>query len=229
MKKPFLPSAIAAAMFATCLAWVCFASPASAQAPLGRAVQGQSGIALIDMTYILRNHVRLKSQMNELKTRVDKAQADFQKEGQRLQGQAQELSTLKPGSPAYSQQEETLLNANAALKNRAALMNKEFEQEEAKLLYGAYCEISQEVENFAKSQGIVLVLNFSKDKVRDEIPPSNVRFYISRQVVYSQGLDITDIIKRRFVQPETASRPVGPMGVGGPGGTYPPPSTPIQR
>ena len=81
MKKILLSSAIAAVMFATCLAWACFtSSQASAQAPMAPAVQGPGGIALVDVNYIFKKHVRLKAQLKDLQAEADKVQKDFEQQ-----------------------------------------------------------------------------------------------------------------------------------------------------
>ena len=143
-------------MFATCLAWACLSGgQASAQAPMGPGVQGPGGIALVDMTLILRNHSRLKSEMNGLKARADASGAEFEKAAQAIQDKARALNAdVKPGSPEFSQKEEALLNEQSALKTRAALVRKEFEQQESKLLYGAYKEVSEDVAAYCRSAAL---------------------------------------------------------------------------
>ena len=194
-------------MFATSLAWACLAgSQASAQQPMGPAMQGPGRIALIDMGYILSKHFRLKSQLAEHKARWDKVQAEFEQQSKILQEHVQALRQMKIGTPDYSNKEEECMNEQAAFKTRYAKIEKEFQQEEAKLLWNAYNDVTYMVDWYCNHNGIVLVMNFSRAKVREEIP-RDIQYGLSKPVVfYNPSLDITDIILPRFLeQPHGAS------------------------
>jgi len=212
VKKTLLSSAIAAVMFATCLAWAWFASgQASAQAPLGATVQGPGGIALVDVNYILKKHVRLRSQLKELGTEAEKVQKDFERQLQDLQAQGQQLSQMKPGNADYTQLEEKLVGMKAMIQGQITLKRKDFEQREAHLYFNAYREITDEVKYFCEQRGVSLVLNFNGDNVHEESPADVSRGIVRNVVYYTKPLDITPFILPRFVQPITAN-PGAPMG-----------------
>ena len=90
------------------------------------------------------------------------------------------------------------------MKVHAAKVEKEFEQEESKYLFAAYTEISNYVTRFANQNGYVLVLNFSRDVVHEDIP-ADVRYGISKPVVFNApDLDITNYINPVFAGAATA-------------------------
>ncbi len=213
MKKTLLSSAVAAAMFDTYFGWVCFTSgQASADPPIAPAVQAPGSIALVDVNYILKKHVRLHSQLSDLKVEMDRVRKDFEQQGQRFQEEAQQLSQMKPGTPDYQRLEETMVSQKANVQGQIALKNKEFEQKEARLYFNAYREISDEVNYFCTQKGITLVLNFNGDNIREENPADISRGIAKHVVFYNKNLDITPYVAQRFIQTQTANP--GQMGVG---------------
>ncbi len=214
MKRIFLPSALAAVMFATYFAWTCFtSSQASAQQPIAPAAQGANGIALVDVNYILKKHVRLKAQLKDLGVEAETVQKNFERQLQDLQAQGQTLSQMKPGTPDYTALEEKLVSMKANIQGQIALKRKDFEQKEAHLYFNAYREISDEVTGFCEQRGISLVLNFNGDNAHEENPQEVGRWITRHVIYYSKPMDITPYILQRFAPPQGATRPNEPMGV----------------
>jgi len=196
VKKLLLSSAIAAAI---CFAWTCLtSSQASAQAPVAPAVQGPGSIALVDVNYIFKRHVRLKAQLKELQTDAEKVQKDFEQQLQRLQEQSQQLSQLKPGTPDYQRLEESLVSQKAIIQGQVALKRKDFVQKEAHLYFNAYREIGDEVTYYCQQRGIALVMNFNGDNINEGNPDDIARGISNKVVFYSKNLDITPYILPRF-------------------------------
>ncbi len=199
-------------MFTTCLAWAWFTNgQASAQAPMAPTVQSPGGIALVDVNYILKKHVRLRAQLKDLGGEAEKVQKDFERQLQDLQAQGQTLGQMKPGQPDYQQLEEKLVSMKAMIQGQIALKRKDFEQKEAHLYFNAYREISDEVNYYCQQRGVSLVLNFNGDNIHEESPADVGRGITKPVVFYTKNLDITPFILPRFVQPITAN-PGVPMG-----------------
>ena len=214
MRRTLLLSAIAAVVIATCLAWACFTSgQASAQGPIAPAVQGPGGIALVDVNYIFKKHVRLKAQLKELQADAEKVQKDFERQTQELQTQAQTLSTMKPGTPDYQRLEELLVSQKANIQGQIQLKRKDFVQKEAHLYYNAYREISDEVNSYCLQRGIALVLNFNGDNIREDNPDEVARGISNKVVYYNKPLDITPYILPRFIQDPRAANNGRAVGV----------------
>jgi len=218
VKKAFLSSAVTAAVFVTCFAWICLiGGPASAQqAPNGAVAQGPGGIALVDVNWILRKHVRLRSSLTELKAEMETVRKGFEEKGRAFQEKAQLLSGMKAGTPEYQRLEETMVSEKANVQGQIALKNKEFEQKEARLYFHAYTEISEEVSYFCQQRGITLVLNFNGDNIHEENPADISRGIASKVVYYNKNLDITPYVAHRFIEP-----PQGANSANGPTGVFP--------
>jgi Skp family chaperone for outer membrane proteins len=214
LRKTLLSSAIAAVMFATCVAWACLAGgQASAQPPMASAVQGPGAIALVDVNYIFKRHVRLKAQLKELQGDAEKVQKEFEQQLQRLQEESQRLTTLKPGTPDYQRLEESLVSQKAVIQGQIALKRKEFVQKEAHLYFNAYKEISDEVTFYCQQRGIALVLNFNGDNIKEDNPDDVARGISNKVVFFSKPLDITPQVMGRFVKELAPAGPAqGPVG-----------------
>jgi Skp family chaperone for outer membrane proteins len=215
VKKTLVSAAAAAALFAVCLAWTCFPSrPASAQPPMGgqpAMSQAQLPIALVDVGYIIKRHVRLKAQLNELKAEGDRVGKEFEDAAKALQERAKPLgpgSNLKAGSPEYNALEEQLTSEKSTLQAKVTMKRKEFMQKEAHLYYNAYLEIGQEVKYYCDQRGIVLCLNFNGDTVHEDNPQEIMAAIATptKPVYYRKdsSLDITPFVMQRFVRQNTA-------------------------
>ena len=95
MKRTLLSSAIAAVMFATCLAWACFTGgQASAQAPMGaQPCKARAALPWSTSTTSSRSTSACRPQLKDLQAEAEKVQKDFERQLQDLQAQGQALST----------------------------------------------------------------------------------------------------------------------------------------
>jgi Skp family chaperone for outer membrane proteins len=152
------------------------------------------GIAVIDITYILDHHPRLKADMAAYKRDFENTGAMFKKEQEALMKSAEQLRGLKPGSEDFKKLEEQLAQRESDLKVKAALEQKEFADRESKMYLRAYQEVSNAVRVYAERNGISLVLRFS-GAPPDPNNRDAVRAELLKTVQYShRDIDITDPI-----------------------------------
>jgi len=197
VRKPFLLAALAASVALIVLVGMY----ASAQVPGQYATRqpaapSYSGVpvALVDISYIFKEHLRFKSKMNEMKTDVERAEADVKNTRTTIMRLAEQLQDLRAGSPEYKSLEEELAKRQADLSVAVQLQKKEFLQREAKIYYQTYQEVLYEVDNYAKHNGIAMVLRFNGDPVDMDVPQS-VLTHINKPVVwYAQDRDITKVV-----------------------------------
>jgi Skp family chaperone for outer membrane proteins len=220
VKRFLLSSAVAAGMFVTWFAWTCFTgSQALAQPPMSSA-QGPSPIALVDVNFIFKRHVRLRAQLKELGQDAERVQKDFEQQLQRLQEMQQQLNTMKPGTPDYQQKEESIVSQKSIIQGQIALKRKEFVQKEAHLYYNAYREITEEVAYYCQQRGILIVLNFNGDNINDQNADEIARGISNKVVFYNRALDITPAVLPRFVEGANAN----PNPPNNPNAYVPPPA-----
>lgn len=211
MKKPYRWAVLAAALVS--LSYL--ASLAVGQAPARAPAQPMPGqtIALLDVTYIFKNHARFKSMMEEMKADVQRAENQVKTERDNLAKAAEDLqATYRKGTPEYKNAEEALANRQAKLTVDVNRQKNEFLQREAKIYNTVYQEVWQATDYYCKQNGIDMVVRFNGDPVDVERPDS-VLARINQQVVWYQGrVDITPAILRDLnrppaVNPGPASRP----------------------
>jgi Skp family chaperone for outer membrane proteins len=190
--------------------------PASAPAPAGTSV------AVIDVAFIFKNHVRFNGQMNDMKRDIEAFDASIRGEQQNFAKKREQLAQFNPSSDQYKKAEEELAHIKSDLDIKVAVKRREFLEQEAKIYYGIYREIEESVAIFAQQNRIGLVLRYSGDEMKPD-DRASVLQGVNRPVVYQDRLDITQHILGRLnagatmppgaggVAPPTASPGVNPI------------------
>lgn len=187
MKNSHLLAALAAVLSLTY-----FSSLAVAQAP-AKPAAGPS-IALLDVSYIFKNHARFKGRMEEMKADVERAEQQVKTERDAITKLAERLQDFRKGTPDYKQMEEELAKRGADLQVAVQMQKSEFLQREAKIYHDVYQEIWQVTDYYAKQNSIDMVLRFNGDPV-DVDRPDSVLSFINKPVVwYQKQLDITPAV-----------------------------------
>ena len=173
-------------------------------APVRQPMAAQAGsapnIALLDVSYIFKNHPRFKSMMEEMKTDVTRAESDVNKERDTLRKLVEQLEGFRKGTPDYKAMEEEVARREADLSVKVQLQRKDFLMREAKIYHTVYQEIAQEVDYYCANKGIDMVLRFNGDPV-DVDKPDSVLSYINKPVVwYDKSRDITPIVLDALVK-----------------------------
>ncbi len=171
-------------------------SQASAQAPVRQPAPaaGAGRVALLDVSYIFKNHARFKAMMDEMKNNVDAAERDVKAEDGRIQKLAEKMQDYRPGTPEYKQAESDIAKSRADLSIKVQLQRKDFLLQEAKIYHTVYQDIEKEVAFYCQNNGIDVVYRFNGDPADIEKPES-VLSYINKPVVYyEKNRDITPFI-----------------------------------
>jgi Skp family chaperone for outer membrane proteins len=150
-----------------------------------------SRIAVIDIKYILENHVRFKQSMEGLKARFEKAGKELNAERMQIVEMEKRLLELKPSTVDYNRLDEQINRAKAEWTLKANKHKKEIRNSEAQILWNVYYEIKTETKRYCETNGIGLVIQFNGEPI-DSKQPQNVVQGISRPIVYNApSLDIT--------------------------------------
>lgn len=175
-------------------------APARGQAPPRAAATAPatgaapSGIAVIDVTYILDHYSRLKQATEAFKHDMDLAKAQLKKERNVMAKKAEKLKTFKPGTPEFKSLEEEIIKAESDWKLRVNRQKGEFAERDANNFLKAYQEMTAAVKAYADRNGIALVLRFNGAPI-DSTNPQAVQMELSKLVMhYHKDIDITDQI-----------------------------------
>lgn len=168
------------------------ARPAAA-APSAAPVVAGTNVAVIDIAYLFKNHVRFNAQRNDLKKDLDAFDAYVRAEQQKLNTKREALQQFNPSTAEYKRAEEELAHLQSDLQVKIGLKRKEFLEQEARIYYNTYKEVEQAVAAFAQRYRIGLVLRYSSDEIKPD-DPNSVMQGVTRPVVYQDRLDITEHI-----------------------------------
>jgi Skp family chaperone for outer membrane proteins len=198
-----------ATIVAVALAICVWTTPARAQTA---ARPSGTSVAVIDLQDVLEAHVGLKAQMEQVKTQRESTEAYFRQERQKLETLAEQLKTLKPGTPDFGAKEKEHATILADLQVQARQKTREFLEQEAQIHYEVYQEVQQHVAKFCQSYGIQLVIRYSRQPI-DASKPQEVQMGLMREVVYQNSLDITQHIIDSLNQ-KAGAAPAPNVGVG---------------
>ena len=174
----------------------------------------QSRVAVIDIKYILENHVAFKQAMEGLKVQFDKAGEELKAERMRINDLEMKLRELKPSTPDYNQLDEEVNRAKADWSINANKQKKEIRKRESQILWNVYYEVKTETKRYCEQNRIDLVISFNGEPI-DPAQPQQVVRGVSKPIVYHQpGIDITPhILASLNNQTNQGAGPVGGIGV----------------
>ena len=116
--------------------------PAFAQAPMA-ATQAQSQpahsastgahVAVIDVGYVFKNHLRFKGAMDKMKDEVMAAENALKGDRDRINGLMEQLKGFNAGTPEYKKLEAEIAKGQGDFNVNAQLQKKDFMDREAKV------------------------------------------------------------------------------------------------
>jgi Skp family chaperone for outer membrane proteins len=200
----------------TCLlvprAWAQTKPPAGGAArPRPAAPVAPGGaVAVVDISYIFKNHAGFKAEMDKMKVEVQQYEEQLRARHQALATERERLTQFRPGTPDYEKLERSLADSAAQLQIDTQLKKKEFIQRESKVYYVVYQQVLEAIRDFAEQKGIDLVLRYNGDQI-DPDDRASVLQGVNRDLVYHRNLDITREILDR-VNRTMARRPAPSQG-----------------
>ncbi len=193
------------------------AAPAAASGgSASTAARGSTpSVVVIDIGEVFKQHAQFNQQLNGLKDEIKSLDAYYQAEQKKIVGQKDKLGTFNAGSPEYKKLEEEVARMASDLQVEMALKQKNVAEQEAKVYFNTYKEIYKQVETFADTYGITLVLRHNNIQM-DPQKRDTVLQGVNRAIVFQRNLDITDEIVKRVntgsasSTPGTARNPASP-------------------
>jgi Skp family chaperone for outer membrane proteins len=168
-------------------------------------------IAVVDITYIFKEHARFKQQIEEMQQRMQAIDKQFGDERNAITKKEEELRTslFKPTSDEYKKLDAEIIQMKANFTVKVDQARKAVMEEEANLYYQTYREVQSVIEWYAKAHDIGLVLRFSGDEI-DPALRGDIITGINRPVVYQNGIDITPFVLQRVNTSQTAPQTQNP-------------------
>ncbi len=147
-------------------------------------------IVVVDVGRVFKEHIRFNTQIAAMKERVKAFDTVVQGKREQFQAKAQEAQNVGVGTEKYKQLEREVAQAMGDLRVDLSLKKKEFMEEEARLYYDIYAEVTRAISQFADSNGIHMVLRYNSER-SDSKDRNRVLQEINNNVVFQRDLDIT--------------------------------------
>jgi Skp family chaperone for outer membrane proteins len=184
--KTLLP--VAAATVAV-LSLVGNPSLVQAQNPAGANAQ-KHGIAVVDISYIFKNHKRHQATIDAMKAEMTTTEAELKADSEKIRQMEEQRNAYNVGAPEYKQLDEELARNIAEFKLKMDRLRKDFMEREAKIYFQAYLEVNDAVKYYAQRHDIGLVIRFNGERV-DANRREDVLREINKTVVFQNQIDIT--------------------------------------
>jgi Skp family chaperone for outer membrane proteins len=176
------------------------------------------GVAVVDISYIFKNHARFKAAMEGMRKEMESIEAQLKAKRDEIAKVEAKRNSFTVNSPEYKQADEQLAREMAEFNLEMTRLRKDFLDREAKEYYKTYQEIVDAVGQYTIRHNIGLVIRFNADPV-DPNRREDVLREINKPVVFQNRIDITGEVLRALNR-DLANRPAG-MQPGAPmqGGT----------
>ena len=170
-------------------------------------------IAVVDISFIFKNHKRHQATIESMKTEMTSTEAELKADSEKIRQMEEQRNTFNVGSKEYKDLDEELARNIAEFKLKMDRLRKGFMEREAKIYYQAYLEVSDAIKYYAQRHDIGIVVRYNGDKV-DVNRREDVLREINKTVVYQNQIDITPdilaLINRDAGATQQIGRPIAP-------------------
>jgi Skp family chaperone for outer membrane proteins len=170
------------------------------------APSGGINVALVDVSYVFKNHDRFKLRTDELRNEIKEFEDQMNTQRRGMNEKRTKMTEYNPGSPQYEQLEVELTREVANQNVNAELKKKDVLEREAAIYHETYREIEEAVQAFADRHNISLVLRYDGEEINQNDRNSVLRG-VNRAIVYQDKINITYEILQMLNTPRSAARP----------------------
>jgi Skp family chaperone for outer membrane proteins len=215
-RKPLILAAAAlAAIFLSANLSTGQAPNAAVQSPHSAGANAsKSGVAVVDISYIFKNHARFRAAMDAMKQEMDGIEAQLKSKRDQITKLEEQRNKFQPGANEYKELDNQLAKQMADFNVEMNRLRKDFLDREAKEYYQTYLGVVDAVSRYATRRGISLVIRFNGEAV-DPNRREDVLREINKPVVFQNYIDITpDVLSEVNRDTAAAMRPATPGAAG---------------
>lgn len=186
--------------------------PVRGQAPNPAGANAEKhGIAVVDVSYIFKEHVRFRATMDSMKKEMENIEAQLKADRDRIAQTEQERNRFSPGSAEYKKLDEEVARMMAEFNLKMTRLRKDFLEREAKVYYQTYLEVVEAIGYYAKRHNIGLVIRFNGEPV-DPNRREDVLREINKPVPWQDNIDITPDVLALLNRDNATARPAAAPG-----------------
>jgi Skp family chaperone for outer membrane proteins len=148
-------------------------------------------IAVVDMVKVFEKHKGFITRSEEFRRAGQEYQEELKRmaeAGKRLQ---EELKRAKPGSAEQARVQQELAEKTTEFQKFQKEEGERLQKEQTEAIKVTYQEITEQIQRIAEARGLKLVLRFQEENLDTKFP-QKVAETVNRQVLYQNGLDITE-------------------------------------
>ncbi len=146
--------------------------------------------ALVDMSEVMKNSARFTQAMEGLKTNYEAKAKDLQERATRGNELTQKMRQM-PNGPERKQLELELAKTRADYEIDQKRITEEIRDEESKIILGLLSDLRGELERFARTHQVQLILRADPEPPNLTDPRMIMR-EIHKPIVYQSGLEATN-------------------------------------
>lgn len=167
----------------------------SAQAQYPEAANAPKyGIAVVDISYVFKEYKNFTATMEKMKEQMKGLEANLKSKRDAIAQLEEERNRHNPGSDEFKTLDDKLATQKASFNLEMDRARKDLMEQESKVYFSTYQQVSYVIGEYAKQRNIGLVLRFNGERP----DPNNSRDIlkdINKPVVFENNVDITrDIV-----------------------------------
>ncbi|MGD9636146.1 MAG: OmpH family outer membrane protein [Pirellulales bacterium] len=147
-------------------------------------------IAVVDVSYVFKNHKRHQQMIESMKTEMTATETELKTDSEKIRQMEEQRNTFQVGSKEYKDLDEELARNVAEFKLKMDRLRKGFMEREAAMYYQVYGEVSNVIARYAQQHDIGLVIRYNGDKA-DPNRREEVLKEINKTIIYQNQIDIT--------------------------------------
>ena len=158
------------------------------------ANKGPTRIALIDMAKLFQTSRSFENKRNALKQQISSSEETAKVMSAELTQMKQKYDSLEKGAEDRADLEKRMKVLNAEYEKYTKAESQKFQKGESKIYHEVYELANAAVAKYSREHEIDLVIRFNAEPFKEEEDLQKLTQSMNRQIVYENGLDITDAI-----------------------------------
>jgi Skp family chaperone for outer membrane proteins len=154
-------------------------------------------IGVVDIGKVFEKHKQFLAKSEDFKRANQAAQDKLRILGEAAQKLKEELGRQKAGSGDFARIQMELAEKAAEFQKYQKEQAERFQKEQTEAISATYKEIVEEIQRIAEARGLRLVLRHQAE-MPDPNNPMKLAELVNRQILYQNGLDITEEVLQAF-------------------------------
>jgi Skp family chaperone for outer membrane proteins len=163
-------------------------------------------VAVVNVDRILKEHKPLNDQLDPLKAEAKEFEAAVQVRQAEMESVAGKVRQTPPTSPEYERLQVQFARLRAELEQFVLKGRRDLQQKEMTLYLSFFRRLDSEISKYSKAHGLKLVLRQSQTSLEDNQSPEDVAKALNRQILFEDGIDITDAILKALATSSTGAQ-----------------------